>query len=166
MQEFGCACAWLLFIWLAHFVRSAICDLTIFCSLEVNYNHLAFPFVLAVRAEKLPRCTLLTLSRPNESAVLIFATLASFLAHRAVYRCRLSRTNRGVSEGSRWTALTDRATVWSTTCFSASEADVLGERESQNGYTSRLAILEDVAGNPSVRKKKCPATPCVPARRD
>jgi hypothetical protein len=43
---------------------------------------------------------------------------------------------------------------------------MLGEREPQNECTSRLSIFEGVAGNPSIRKKRCPATPCVPARRD
>jgi hypothetical protein len=120
----------------------------------------------AVRAEKLPGCTLLTLSRPFMCAVLIFAILTSFLAHRALYQCKLARTNRGVSEESHWTALTERATVWPTTRFSASEANVLGERKLQNRCASRLSIFEDVAGNPSIRKKSCPVTPCVPARRD
>jgi hypothetical protein len=42
----------------------------------------------------------------------------------------------------------------------------LGEQELQNGYALRLSIFEDATGNPSIRKKRCPATPCVPARRD
>ena len=66
----------------------------------------------AVRAEELPGRTLLTSSRPVECAVLSFAIFASFTAHRALYRCRLLRTNRGLSEESRWTALTERATAW------------------------------------------------------
>jgi hypothetical protein len=43
---------------------------------------------------------------------------------------------------------------------------VLGERDVQNRCISLLSIFGDVAGNPSVRKKRCPVTPCVPARRD
>jgi hypothetical protein len=43
---------------------------------------------------------------------------------------------------------------------------VLGEREVQNRCVLRLSIFGDVAGNPSVRRKRCPVTPCVPARRD
>ena len=39
---------------------------------------------------------------------------------------------QGVSEESRWTAPTERATAWSTTRFSASEADVLEEQELQD----------------------------------
>jgi hypothetical protein len=66
---------------------------------------------LAVRAEKLPGCIVLTLCRPFECAVMIFALLASFTAHRALHKCTLSRTNRGVSEESRWTALTEQATA-------------------------------------------------------
>jgi WD40 repeat protein len=43
---------------------------------------------------------------------------------------------------------------------------VLGERELQSGCASRFSIFKDVAGNPSIRKERCPGTPCVPARRD
>jgi hypothetical protein len=43
----------------------------------------------AVRSEKLPGCTLLTLSRPFECAVSIFAILASLKTYRALYKCIL-----------------------------------------------------------------------------
>ena len=63
-------------------------------------------------------------------------------------------------------ALTERATAWPTTCFSAPDADVLGVPELQNGCGLLLFIFKDVAGNPIVRKRKCPITPCVPALRE
>jgi hypothetical protein len=43
---------------------------------------------------------------------------------------------------------------------------VLGERELHNGCVSRFSIFKDVTSNPSTREKRCPGTPCVPARRD
>jgi hypothetical protein len=43
---------------------------------------------------------------------------------------------------------------------------VLGEQDVQNRYVSRLSTFENVAVNPSVRKRRCLVTPCVPARRD
>jgi hypothetical protein len=97
--------------------------------IDLTFSNIPFA---AVRAEKLPGCTLLTSSRAFESAVLIFAILASFLVYRTLHKYTLSGTNRGVSEESRWTVLTERATAWSTMRFSASEADVLGEQELQN----------------------------------
>jgi hypothetical protein len=42
---------------------------------------------------------------------------------------------------------------------------MLRERELKNGCALRLSVLEDFAGNPSIRKKKCPVTLCIPARR-
>jgi hypothetical protein len=53
--------------------------------------------VLGPSAEKLLGRTLPTLTQPSESAVLISAILASFLAHRALCRCAMSQTNKGVS---------------------------------------------------------------------
>jgi hypothetical protein len=50
--------------------------------------------------------------------------------------------------------------------FLALETDVLGEQELQNRYASRLSIYRCAAGNPRVRKRKCPATPYVLARLD
>jgi hypothetical protein len=43
---------------------------------------------------------------------------------------------------------------------------MLAERDVQNECASCLSYFDDVTGNPSIRKKRCPATPCVPARRD
>jgi hypothetical protein len=51
---------------------------------------------LAASAEKLPGRTLPTLTQPSESASLISAILASFLAHRAFCGCAMSQMNRGV----------------------------------------------------------------------
>jgi hypothetical protein len=62
--------------------------------------------------------------------------------------------------------MTERATAWSTVRFSASEADVLEERELQNGCTLRLFVYKRVEHVPGLQKKKCPFTPCVPARLD
>jgi hypothetical protein len=52
------------------------------------------------------------------------------------------------------------------THFLAAEANVLGKQDVQNRCKSRLSIFEDVAGNPIVRKKKCPITPYVLALRE
>jgi hypothetical protein len=43
---------------------------------------------------------------------------------------------------------------------------MLGERELQNKCAPYLSIFEDVEGNPSIRKKRCPVTPCVRTHRD
>jgi hypothetical protein len=61
---------------------------------------------LAVCAEKLTGCILIALNRSFKAVVLIFAILAPPLAYRAFRRDVLSRTNRGVLEESRSTALT------------------------------------------------------------
>ncbi|KAF1833773.1 hypothetical protein BDW02DRAFT_569637 [Decorospora gaudefroyi] len=50
--------------------------------------------------------------------------------------------------------------------FSVSEANVLKERELHNRCTLNLLIYRRGKGIPSARKKKCPVTPCVPARLD
>jgi hypothetical protein len=57
---------------------------------------------------------------------------------------------QGVMEKGRSTALTERATGWSTTRFSALETDLLAERELQNRCGSRLSIFKGVAGNLNV----------------
>jgi hypothetical protein len=69
-------------------------------------------------------------------------------------------------EESQSTALTESATARSTTQFLPAEGDMLGEGEMQNRCAAWLSIFEDVAGNPGIRKKRRPVTPCVPARRD
>jgi hypothetical protein len=46
------------------------------------------------------------------------------------------------------------------------EADVLEERELHNGCALDLSIYRRGENLPSARKKKCPVTPCVPARLD
>jgi hypothetical protein len=43
---------------------------------------------------------------------------------------------------------------------------VLAEQELQDGWALQLSISEGVTSNPSIREKRCPGTPCVPARRD
>jgi hypothetical protein len=121
---------------------------------------------LAVCAEKLPGCILVTLNRPFKAAVLIFAISASFLAHRSLYRYALSRTNRGVLYRSQPTALTEPATAYPTTRFLASETNVLGERELQNRCTWHSSVFKNARDNPRVRKRKRPVTPGVPARLD
>jgi hypothetical protein len=50
--------------------------------------------------------------------------------------------------------------------LSVSEADVLEERELQNGYALLMSVFKRAGDNPSVRKTRCPVTPCVPARLD
>jgi hypothetical protein len=60
----------------------------------------------------------------------------------------------------------ERATAWLAIRFSASEADVLEERELQNGRTLRLFVYKRVEHVPSLQMKRCPVTPCVPARLD
>jgi hypothetical protein len=102
---------------------------------------------LAVQAEKLPGCTPPTLSRPFKCAVLLFAILAFFVAHPALQIFTIAN-EQGVSEESRWTAPTERATAWSTTHFSASEADVLRERGLQNRCASHLSIFEACSPSP------------------
>jgi hypothetical protein len=42
---------------------------------------------------------------------------------------------------------------------------MLRGRELQNRCAPCLSIFEDVAGSLSIRKKRCPVTPCVPACR-
>jgi hypothetical protein len=64
------------------------------------------------------------------------------------------------------TAMMKRATAWSTTHFSALEADVLKERELQNRRALRLFVYKRVEHVPSFQKRRCPVTPCVPARLD
>jgi hypothetical protein len=63
-------------------------------------------------------------------------------------------------------ALTERAKARSTRRFSVSEADVLGERELQNRYALIMYLFKRAGNNLSVRKIKCPVTPCVPACLD
>jgi hypothetical protein len=63
-------------------------------------------------------------------------------------------------------ALTERATARSTTRFLASEADVLEERELQSICALRMSVCECAEHDPNLQKKKCPVTPCVPARLD
>jgi hypothetical protein len=46
------------------------------------------------------------------------------------------------------------------------EVDALEEQELQNGCTLDLSIYRHGGYIPSTRKKMCPVTPCVPARRD
>jgi hypothetical protein len=62
------------------------------------------------------------------------------------------------------TALAERATAQLTTRFSASETDVLGEGELKNRCALHLFVFENTRGNPRVRKRKRPVTPCVPGR--
>jgi hypothetical protein len=101
-----------------------------------------------------------------DAADLVFAILTSLLAHRAIYRYVISRTNRGVLEQSEETASIKRATAQLTTRFSASETNVLRERELQNRCALHLSVLENTRDNPRARKRKRPVTPCVPARLD
>jgi hypothetical protein len=67
---------------------------------------------------------------------------------------------------SQSTALTERATAWSTTRFSALEAGVLGERKLQIGCVLCMSVFKRAGKSASLRNKRCPVTPCVPARRD
>jgi hypothetical protein len=68
--------------------------------------------------------------------------------------------------GELGTALTERATARSTMRFSVSETDVLRERELLNRCALYLSVFKSAGGNPRVRKRKRPVTPCVPARMD
>lgn len=49
-----------------------------------------------------------------------------------------------------------QATAWLTTRFLASEADVLEERELQNGCAMRVSVNKRVEHNPSFQKKRVP----------
>jgi hypothetical protein len=42
----------------------------------------------------------------------------------------------------------------------------LEERELQNGYALRLLVYKRVEHVSNVQKRRCPVTPCVPARLD
>ncbi|KAF1828729.1 hypothetical protein BDW02DRAFT_574620 [Decorospora gaudefroyi] len=50
--------------------------------------------------------------------------------------------------------------------FSVLEPNVLKESELHNRCTLNLLIYRRRENIPSARKKKCPVTPCVPARLD
>jgi hypothetical protein len=78
----------------------------------------------------------------------------------------LARTNRGVFEASSKTAMIERATAESTIRFSASEANVLKERELQKKCAMSLLVYKRVEHIPSFQKRMCPVTPCVPSRLD
>jgi hypothetical protein len=73
---------------------------------------------------------------------------------------------QGSVRGESVTALTERATAQLAPRFSALETNVLGERELQNRCVLHLFVPENTKENPRVRKRKCPVTPCVPARLD
>jgi hypothetical protein len=63
-------------------------------------------------------------------------------------------------------ALTEQGTAWLTTHFSASETNVLEERELQNGCALRMLVYKRAEHVPSFQKKECPVTPGVPALLD
>jgi hypothetical protein len=73
---------------------------------------------------------------------------------------------QGVLAESWGTTLIERATTRSTMRFSASETDVLEERELQNRRELHLSVFENTRNNPRVQKRKRPVTPCVPACLD
>jgi hypothetical protein len=89
---------------------------------------------------RIPTSLLLILGHISKCAGIIFAILASFEARRALHKYLPSRTNMGLTEASRTTALKERATVWSTTRFSASAANVLEEHELRNRFALRLFV--------------------------
>lgn len=91
----------------------------------------------------------------------------SFVSRPPSSSCRPPVANRrGVSDETYWTALTKRATARLTLQLTFPVSDQIEGREPWNRCTLELSVYSRGVGVPSIREKRRPGTPRVPARLD